>query len=222
MDSRSLNSHHNNHDGNSNRYRNQNKTHSKRQQSVNTKLQPITSKLPTKSMTNPLKLTLIETNGNSFVANNYPDAFNTHFYRWPIASRSPSTTDYNIKWKTANNPFASHFNPGIESVPISTAIPMPTTTTATATTTTSTMPTDKLYQTFIEHRLHTKHQHTGLGYVQSKKQKIHTTPHFFNTVSKIAPKTFKYQHYNLNLKRQMIHLHSCGVIFLKFICRIKT
>lgn len=150
--------------------------------SVNTKLQPITSKSPTKLVTNPLKLTLIQTNEHSFVANNYPDAFNTHFYRWPIASQSPSTND--IKWRTANNPFASHFNPGIESVPIPTAAPITTTTTITAaaatttvataiaaaatTTSSMTMPTAKVYRTLTEHRMHTKHHHTGIGYVQKK------------------------------------------------------
>lgn len=190
-ESRTRNSHHNAHHnnyGHSNgiRNRNQNKTtmHTDRQPSVNTKLHAITSKSPTKSptksVTNPLKLTLIQTNGHSFVANNYPDAFNTHFYRWPIAPQSPST-DYDIKWRTANNPFASNFNPAIETVPISTVLPIATTTVTSTTTTmplssssaftslaTTTMPTAKVYRTFTEHRmLHTKHQHTGLGYVKT-------------------------------------------------------
>lgn len=132
--------------------------------SVNTKLPPITSKSPTKSVANPLKLTLIQTNGHSLVANNYPDAFNTHFYRWPIASQSPSS-DYDIKWRTANNPFESHFKPTIESVPISTAVPTITTTAATMTAS-STMPTARVYRTFTEHRLHTKH-HMSNGYVKT-------------------------------------------------------
>lgn len=118
---------------------------------VNTKLRAITSISPTSSATNPLKLTLIQTNGQSFVAN----SFNTHFYRWPIASQSPST-DYDIKWKTSNNPFASHFNPTIGS--ISTAIP-PTIIT------TPMMPTADAHPMFKDHRMHTKH-HTGLGYVK--------------------------------------------------------
>ncbi|XP_055321584.1 uncharacterized protein LOC129577851 [Sitodiplosis mosellana] len=177
-ESRTWNLYHNAHDAgygnsnsnsnsNSNRNRNKNKTQTERLPSVNTKLQSITSKSPTKSLTNPLKLTLIQTNGHSFVANNYPDAFNTH--RWPIAPQSPST-DYDIKWRTANNPFALHSNPGIESVPISTAPPMLTTTTITAATaaaattmTPMTMPTAKVYRAFTEHRMHTKHHQTGIG-----------------------------------------------------------
>lgn len=136
---------------------------------MNTKLQSITSKSPTKLVANPLKLTLIQTNGHSFVANNYPDAFNTHFHRWPIAPQSPST-DYDIKWRTANNPFASNFNPAIESVPILTAAPITTTTVAAtiaaAAATTVTMPTAKVYRTLTEHRMHTKNHHAGIGYVK--------------------------------------------------------
>lgn len=161
---RTWNSHHNAHGAYTNRERNQNKTQMGRLPSVNTKLQPITSKSPTKSVANPLKLTLIQTHGHSPVANNYPDAFNTHFYRWPIASQSPSS-EYDIKWRAANNPFASQFNPTIETVPISTAVPTITTTAAT-TTASSTMPTARVYRTFTEHRLHTKH-HMGIGYVKT-------------------------------------------------------
>lgn len=163
---RTWKSHDNAYDGNRNKHQN-NKTHIERMvPSVNTKLQPITSKLPAKSVTNPLKLTLIQTNGHSFVANNYPDAFNTQFHRWSNAPQSPSI-DYDVKWRTANNPFASHFNPTIETVPISTAAPATTASTTTTTTTTSTlMPTATVYRTYTDHKMHAKHHHLGLGYVK--------------------------------------------------------
>lgn len=129
--------------------------------SANNNVLSITSSAHTKSLTNPLKLTLIQANGNSFVANNYPNTINRHFYRWPIATQSTSSTkhsshtEYDIKWKADNNnnnnynPFASNHNPTIE--------------------TTSTIPTklpstNNIYRTFIDHQVHSKH-HTGYGYV---------------------------------------------------------
>lgn len=142
-----------------------NKTYNERVPSVNTKLLPITSKSPPSNrVSNPLKLTLIQTNGHSFVANNYPDSFNTNFYRWPVAAQSPSSTNYDIKWRRANNPFASHFNPTIESIPIPTTAPKPTTTTTTLATTTTTLPTAYVHRT--DHRVHSKH-HTSHGYVKT-------------------------------------------------------
>lgn len=135
---------------------------------VNTKLRPIISKSPSPSPSNrvahdSLKLTLIQTNGHSFVANNHPDSFNTHFNRWPNAPQSPPSIDYNIKWKTANNPFASHFNPSIETIPVSTAAgaspsPLPPSSTV--------LPTVNVYRMYTDHRVHMhKQHHTGHGYV---------------------------------------------------------
>lgn len=122
-----------------------------------------TGKTPVKPlMTNPLKLTLIQTNGNSFVqTNNYPHAFNNrHFYRWPIASTTkipPQSdakhhhhTDFDIKWRTGshnNGPFVPNFNPTIESIPIA-----PTTATSHS------------RRAFADQPIHSKH-HTNPGYV---------------------------------------------------------
>lgn len=130
---------------------------------VNTKLRPITSKSPSNQVAHDsLKLTLIQTNGHSFVANKYPDSFSTHFNRWPNAPQSPP---YNTKWKTANNPFASHFNPGIETIPADAAAAatpyrppqhMPSSTV---------LPTVNVYRMYTDHRVHMHKHHAGHGYV---------------------------------------------------------
>lgn len=132
---------------------------------VNTKLRPITSKLPSNQVAHdPLKLTLIQTNGHPFVANKYPDSFSTHFNRWPNAAQSPP---YDIKWKTAHNPFASHFNPSIETIPVSAAADaatpyrppqhLPSSSTV--------LPTVNVYRMYTDHRVHVHKHHTGHGYV---------------------------------------------------------
>lgn len=115
------------------------------------KLQPLhqhqqkPSIITTKSSLNPLKLTLIQANGN------YPN-----FYRWPIAPQPPNTeqshptiiNDYGIKWRPANEQFIPNFKPTIENNPMAT-----TTTPAT---------TNEFH--IRDHRIHSKH-HTGHGYV---------------------------------------------------------
>lgn len=139
-----------------------------------------TTKMTSKPLTNPLKLTLIHTNGNSFVSNNYPHAFNRHFYRWPIATttstlslsadpnqQQPTSTlqplllhhhqhhhhtDFDIKWRIANNnnnnAYVPNFNPTIDSIPIVPTVKINTNT----------------RRAFADEPNRTKH-HTGPGYV---------------------------------------------------------
>lgn len=136
---------------------------------VNTKLRPITSKSPSNQVAHDsLKLTLIQTNGHSFVANKYPDSFSTHhFNRWPnVPQSSSSSIDYNIKWKTANNPFASHFNPSIETIPATAAAPAASPYRPPQYLPSSTIhPTINVYRTYTDHRVHVHKHHTGHGYV---------------------------------------------------------
>lgn len=142
---------------------------------VNTKLRPIASQSssPTNRVAHDsLKLTLIQTNGHSYVANNYPDSFSTHYNRWPIATQSPSI-DYNIKWKIANNPFASKFNPSIETIPDSTVMaatsspPHPHQTLPSSAAAAAAVPTVNVYRMYTDHRVHMHKHHTGHGYVTS-------------------------------------------------------
>lgn len=60
-----------------------------------------------KSITSPLKLTLIQANGHSIASNNYPSAVNRHAYRWPfIVSTTTSKSILHAKkpdsrWQTS-------------------------------------------------------------------------------------------------------------------------
>lgn len=132
---------------------------------VNTKLRAITSKSPSNHVAHDsLKLTLIQTNGHSFSANKYPNLISTHFNRWPNTPQSPSppsSIDYNIKWKAANNPFASHFNPGIETIPVSAAADAATPQRRPQYAPSSTvLPTVNVYRMYTDHRVH-MHKHHG-------------------------------------------------------------